>query len=190
MTHGPWLNGETLGLPKGLNLKPASILELLGLAPAAPGTGCDFGVCVPIGNGIEPASATIGAIACLSDPVCAALAVVGSAAVLVAAGYNIWKQTRSKTKQPELPSGDCVRVSTITEGTWMKCFYECPRPNGTVVEKWKYSTITEGCPEVENESKLRTRLDLKEHILRDNNNLEIQAFDYRENKTIGCNTSP
>jgi len=48
---GRYPNGETLGLPTGLNLKPASLLELLGLSPAAPGTGCDFGVCVPIGSG-------------------------------------------------------------------------------------------------------------------------------------------
>ena len=48
---GRYPNGETLGLPTGLNLKPASLIDLLGLSPAASGTGCDFGVCVPIGSG-------------------------------------------------------------------------------------------------------------------------------------------
>jgi hypothetical protein len=43
------LNGETLGLPTGLNLKPMGLAELIGLSP---GTQCDFGVCTTIGNGI------------------------------------------------------------------------------------------------------------------------------------------
>jgi RHS repeat-associated protein len=45
--HGPWANGETLGLPKGLNLKPMGLSELIGLSP---GTQCDFGVCGTIGS--------------------------------------------------------------------------------------------------------------------------------------------
>jgi hypothetical protein len=46
--HGPWANGETLGLPTGLNLKPMTLADLIGLPP---GTQCDFGVCGTIGNG-------------------------------------------------------------------------------------------------------------------------------------------
>jgi len=60
---GRYPNGETLGLPTGLNLKPASLLDLLGLSPAASGTQCDFGVCVPIGDGfvaVDPVTVTIG----------------------------------------------------------------------------------------------------------------------------------
>jgi hypothetical protein len=47
---GNWPNNETLGLPAGMNLRPMSLAELLGLAP---GTSCEFGsICVPIGNGL------------------------------------------------------------------------------------------------------------------------------------------
>ena len=46
---GVWPDNETLGLPKGMNLKPMSLAELIGLAP---GTSCDFGVCVPLGMGV------------------------------------------------------------------------------------------------------------------------------------------
>jgi RHS repeat-associated protein len=42
-----WPNGETLGLPGGLNIQPLSLADLLGLAP---GTSCEFGVCMPIGT--------------------------------------------------------------------------------------------------------------------------------------------
>jgi hypothetical protein len=45
---GVWPDNETLGLPRGLNLHPATLADLLGLSP---GTHCDFGVCAPIGNG-------------------------------------------------------------------------------------------------------------------------------------------
>jgi hypothetical protein len=44
--HGPWLNGETLGLPTGLNLHPMGLAELIGLSP---GGNCDW-VCMPIGS--------------------------------------------------------------------------------------------------------------------------------------------
>jgi len=46
---GKWPNGETLGLPTGLNLKPMGLAELIGLSP---GTSCDLGVCGTIGNGL------------------------------------------------------------------------------------------------------------------------------------------
>ena len=46
---GRWPNNETLGLPKGLNLRPLSLADLLGLTP---GSECDLGVCVPIGNAV------------------------------------------------------------------------------------------------------------------------------------------
>jgi RHS repeat-associated protein len=39
---GVWANNETLGLPKGLNLKPVRLTDLLGLSPDS---NCDFGVC-------------------------------------------------------------------------------------------------------------------------------------------------
>jgi hypothetical protein len=45
---GKWPNGETLGLPTGLNLKPMTLADLIGLSP---GTQCDFGVCTPIEDG-------------------------------------------------------------------------------------------------------------------------------------------
>jgi len=50
---GRYPNGETLGLPTGLNLRPSSLADLLGLALGAPGTQCDFGAGVPLGNGFE-----------------------------------------------------------------------------------------------------------------------------------------
>ncbi len=46
---GKWPNGETLGLPTGLNLKPMGLAGLIGLSP---GTSCDFGVCVTITNSL------------------------------------------------------------------------------------------------------------------------------------------
>jgi RHS repeat-associated protein len=46
---GVWPGNETLGLPKGLNLHPATLADLLGLSP---GTQCDLGGCNPIGNGL------------------------------------------------------------------------------------------------------------------------------------------
>jgi hypothetical protein len=45
---GKWPNGETLGLPTGLNLKPMGLADLIGLSP---GTSCEFGVCGSIGTG-------------------------------------------------------------------------------------------------------------------------------------------
>jgi RHS repeat-associated protein len=45
---GKWPNGETLGLPTGLNLHPMSLADLIGLSPS---TSCDFGVCVTIAYG-------------------------------------------------------------------------------------------------------------------------------------------
>ena len=39
---GKWPDGETLGLPTGLNLKPMGLAELIGLSP---GTQCEFGAC-------------------------------------------------------------------------------------------------------------------------------------------------
>ena len=59
---GKWPNGETLGLPTGLNLKPMGLAELIGLSP---GTSCDFGVCGTIGNGFEDATALAPAIGIL-----------------------------------------------------------------------------------------------------------------------------
>jgi hypothetical protein len=47
---GKWPNGETLGLPTGLNLKPMGLAGLIGLSP---GNNCDW-VCVPIGSGVAP----------------------------------------------------------------------------------------------------------------------------------------
>ena len=44
---GVWPDNETLGLPGGLNIRPFSLADLLGLSP---GTECEFGVCLPIGN--------------------------------------------------------------------------------------------------------------------------------------------
>ena len=79
---GNWPNGETLGLPTGMNLKPMSLAELLGLSP---GTGCEFGVCVPIGNGFVPALAGGGAlegIGCAAQPeACAAILIGGYIAI-------------------------------------------------------------------------------------------------------------
>ncbi len=43
---GKWPNGETLGLPTGLNLKPMGLAGLIGLSP---GNNCDW-VCVTIGD--------------------------------------------------------------------------------------------------------------------------------------------
>jgi RHS repeat-associated protein len=38
-----WPNGETLGLPRGLNLQPLSLGSLIGLNPNGP---CSFGICI------------------------------------------------------------------------------------------------------------------------------------------------
>jgi hypothetical protein len=40
-----------------MNLRPMSLAELLGLAP---GTSCEFGVCVPLGNGLVGAVSGVG----------------------------------------------------------------------------------------------------------------------------------
>jgi len=56
-TGGVWPDNETLGLPTGLNLRPMTLGDLLGLDPNGP---CDFGVCNPIGLGFE--NTGIGAI--------------------------------------------------------------------------------------------------------------------------------
>jgi RHS repeat-associated protein len=53
-----WTDNETLGLPRGLNLRPASILDLLGLTP---GTQCDF---VPGCNGVGANDFTHSGIYC------------------------------------------------------------------------------------------------------------------------------
>jgi RHS repeat-associated protein len=77
-TGGRYPDGETLGLPKGLNIHPASIWDLLGLAP---GTECEFGACTPIGNNFVAAAAPLAA-PCLTNPVCATVLVVGTIGVL------------------------------------------------------------------------------------------------------------
>jgi hypothetical protein len=144
-----WTDNETLGLPRGLNLRPATFADLLGLSP---GTQCDFGFCRPVGNGLTGVE-EIGAVACLADPLCAAVAIGVTVAVVGIELYKLHHQTQ--TQAPSIPSGDCIRISQITEGNSMKCFYQCPGPGGTTVEKWKYSTTAQGCPEVESESNLR-----------------------------------
>jgi len=53
-----WPNGETLGLPTGLNLKPMSLADLIGMSP---GTSCDFGVCPPVGSPFSAGTIAIGA---------------------------------------------------------------------------------------------------------------------------------
>jgi hypothetical protein len=45
--HGAWPNGETLGLPGGLNLHHGTLADLLGLSA---GTQCEFGQCIPISD--------------------------------------------------------------------------------------------------------------------------------------------
>jgi hypothetical protein len=76
--RGPWTDNETLGLPRGLNLRPATLADLLGLSP---GTQCDFGVCSPIGNGFAPAGAL--AVPCIAQPEACAAILIGTYVIVV-----------------------------------------------------------------------------------------------------------
>ncbi len=58
------MGGETLGFPKWMPFPQGNIWgALLPIDPS-----CEFGPCVPIGNGVAPAVAAIGA--CASNPAC------------------------------------------------------------------------------------------------------------------------
>jgi len=70
-------NGESLGIPTGLKVKfPGLWGTLLPIDPQ-----CEFGPCVPIGNGFGAQVVVVGGVACLSNPACVTLVVITVAAV-------------------------------------------------------------------------------------------------------------
>ena len=120
---GVWPNNETLGLPQGLNLHPATLADLLGLSP---GTQCDLGVCTPVGNDFAQAAAAPWVVPCFSNPVCG-LTVLGIGTVAVI-GYEIWKHV----KVEDLPwypgiGEECERTVADYTDSPPKCFYICPK---------------------------------------------------------------
>jgi hypothetical protein len=132
---GRYPNGETLGLPRGLNLRPLSLAQLLGLAPTAPGTTCDFGVCTSAGDGFT-AAAAVPVVACLSDPVCAAVVAVGTIAITAYEIYKIHQETQSRT-YPDIDQ-ECESFASRFDGHETQCHYQwgnlgelCSRTTGS-----------------------------------------------------------
>jgi RHS repeat-associated protein len=73
-------NGERLGIPNGLPLPTGNILDLLNINPAP---GCEFGVCVTIGNGFEDAeSLGLAAPICVAQPELCVAGIIGIGIVI------------------------------------------------------------------------------------------------------------
>jgi RHS repeat-associated protein len=91
---GVWPGNETLGLPAGLNLKPATLADILGLSP---GTQCDFGVCRNIGNSLVGIDDAAEGILCIAQPEACAAILVGTF-IIVNYGPQILKAIEDAEK--------------------------------------------------------------------------------------------
>jgi RHS repeat-associated protein len=127
---GKWPNGETLGLPTGLNLHPASLLDLLGLSP---GSQCDFGGCGSLGfqGPAIPVEIEIG------------VEVWQGITALFLLSREIWNNTHSVPQPPNAPGYEVCRYSTEQTLPGLKlCAYTCDTSPGMIIE-WP---LGQACP--------------------------------------------
>jgi len=131
------MGGETLGIPNGMRLPKPSLASII-----LPGDmQCDFGVCVPIGNGVAVA---IPIAYCAAQPhVCAGLLITGYY-ILVRFGPLIVQTVKdiSRTFDRGIDEA-CELFAWEFKGSQTQCMYHCSKL-GTLCRK------TSGtCPRVD-----------------------------------------
>jgi hypothetical protein len=109
-----------------LKLRPATLADLLGLSP---GTQCDFGVCIPIGNSLTGIEEGAGIGLCAANPL--GCAIVFTGAVIA---YEIWWHNHQKAQTqnqnpPYKPMQVCNYVSEFedpeVDPQYKICAYSC-----------------------------------------------------------------
>ena len=153
---GNWPNGETLGLPTGLNINPLGLGGLIGLSP---GTQCgDFVACGSLGpfaNQFSAGTMTWPTIATIPRVIgwAALRALSVSGLLLMQQGDNVGPCMRD----PEHCNQDCFLTGMAKEGHVLQCWYACPRPGGAEVIKWKWATNGQ-CPQIAKDGDLRSAI--------------------------------
>jgi RHS repeat-associated protein len=128
--QGSWTDNETLGLPRGLKLHPATLADLLGLSP---GTQCDFGVvCNPIGSGfVGPGAVVGGTIICqIAEPCGAVEDAALLVGLLVTAALVLHHAQTQAQPAPNTNWELCtLKLDQPREGGsgFHNCWYQCPK---------------------------------------------------------------
>jgi RHS repeat-associated protein len=134
---GVWPDNETLGLPRGLNLHPATLADLLGLSP---GTQCDFGVCTTL-----PAESLVsGSIAIGAEKIGERIITLADA-LGIALGLIVLQVGDTPPKGFEVCTYTSEYQDRSFDHQWKFCAYSCSSGRGATI-LWP---VDQKCPETQ-----------------------------------------
>ncbi|MGH9554489.1 MAG: RHS repeat domain-containing protein [Terriglobales bacterium] len=144
-TGGNFPNGETLGIPNGMQFPQLTLCQLIGLCPIGP--SCDFGGCrSPFQAGVIPV-----AVECAANPVCLGAALRTAIVVVAAVGQSIYSTRRNIEKAQEKEARRRIEKicgKKLTRGERRRLHDLISRQGYRTIEEIVEDGVTEFCNDV------------------------------------------